>query len=144
MTKHEMLDVIMHVAQLRSGTEYQRAFRLVRRSGKSADDMAKLARADKNSDEYAALRLLIGTWEGIAISFKNFSKAQLHGAFRCHPVSLLWNLLEPAIAEIRKDLGGGFAKEFEGLHRLYDSWTKAADGKEFRTAQQQAICARFA
>ena len=38
--------------------------------------MAKLARGDKNSDEYAALRLLIGTWERIAIIFNNYSKAQ--------------------------------------------------------------------
>ena len=106
--------------------------------------MAKLASLDKNSDEYAALRLLIGTWEGIAIAFKNYSKAQQYGAFRCHPVSLMWNLLEPAIEEIRKTLGGKYASEFEGLHKLYESWTKTTDGKDFRTAQQQAICAKFA
>jgi hypothetical protein len=139
MTESEFLQLTLQLAQLRAGTEYQKAFRLVRRNRPE-----QMARADKNSEEYAAIRLLIGTWEGIAIIGNGFSAAQRKRFFRCHPVLLLWRLLEPAAKVIRSETDKRFAKEFEDLAMSYRVWTESKDGQEFRTAEQQAICARFA
>jgi hypothetical protein len=139
MTESEYLQFIVQLGQLRAGTEYQKAFRSVRRSRPD-----HIARADKNSEEYAALRLLIGTWEGIAIIVNDLSGAQRKRFFRCHPVLLLWRLVQPAAEVIREETDEAFAKQFEELAMSYLAWTETKDGQQFRTAEQQAICARFA
>lgn len=139
MTDYEVLQVIMKIAELRSSTEYRKAYLLVRPL-----TATQRGSADKNSAEYAAIRLLIGTWESIAIFTKEFNATQRYGFFRCHPVLLMWQFLEPSIAEGRKSFDAKFAMEFENLRKEYEAWIKTEDGKGFSTAQQQAICARFA
>ena len=138
MTEFEFLQVNMQVTQLCSNTEYREAFHMSRRKG--PEEMAK---ADKNSDEYAAIRLLIGTWDRISIFGKDFNPKQRQQFFRHHPVSLVWKRLEPATKVIRYDTDEKFAREFEGLHKQYQKWTESKDGEEFRTTQQQAIGGLF-
>ena len=138
MTEQEVLQVSMHVDELRSGAEYRKAYLLIRRR------RPDITRLDKESDEYATIRLLIGTWEQIAIFVQRFDEKQRHKLFRCQPVSLMWEFLKTAVEEIRKSLGNKYAENFEGLHNQYQAWIKSPDGIDYRTAAQQAICARFA
>jgi hypothetical protein len=118
MTENEVLQVIMHANQLRSNTEYRNAFRLMQ-----GNRPEKMAAADKKSDEYAAIRILIGTWEAIAILASGFNAAQRKRFFKSHPVSLMWQSLEPAIKVIRSSEGAAFAQEFEALYKQYPQAT---------------------
>jgi hypothetical protein len=138
MTEQEVLEVSMHIDSVRSGTEYRKAYLLIRRS------RPNISKLDKESDEYAAIRLLIGTWEQIAIFVQNFNQKQLTRWFRCQPVSLMWEFLEIAVQEIRKGVGEQYAQNFEALHQKYQAWIKSPDGKDYRTAEMQAICGKFA
>src|SRR5262245_54344252 len=101
-----MDQVIMHATQLRSNTEYQRAGRVVRAMSAAAKSSPK-----PNTDELAALRLVIGTWQRIAVLAKGLDSAQQSQFFKTHPVSLMWQALEPAITSIRGSLDPNFAKD---------------------------------
>lgn len=138
MTQFEFNHIVMQVTQICSGTEYRKAFQLVRRQGAEA-----LARADKSSDDYAAIRLVVGTWDRIATVASDFSAKQLQQFYRHHPIGLMWSRLEPAINLIRDDIDEGFAAEFDDLHTKYDKWTKTKAGRRYSTAQQQAVNACF-
>lgn len=138
MKDFEFLQVTMQVTELCSSTEYRKSFQLSRRQGPE-----ELAQADKDSEEYAAIRLLIGTWDRIAIFGEGFSAKQRQQFFRSHPVSLVWKCFEPAIQVIRRDTDERFAKPFENLNNQYEKWTTSKDGREFSTAQRQAIVALF-
>jgi hypothetical protein len=138
MTEQDVLHVSTHIDKLRSGSEYRKAYLLIRRS---RPDITKL---DKESEEFAAIRLLVGTWDQIAIFVQGFSEKQRHKLFRCQPVSLMWEFLKTAIQEIRKSVGEKYAQNFETLFKQHQAWIKSADGKDYRTAEQQAICGRFA
>jgi hypothetical protein len=144
MATSQTLDVFVHVSQLRSGTEYRNACRLLRRNYKTREDMTRLAKGDRSSEEFEALRFLIGTWERIAIIFFSLNKTQRQQVFPCNPVSLIWIFLNPAIVEMRKSRGfDNFASKFEALHQEYQAWIKTKAGHDYRTAEQQAICALF-
>jgi hypothetical protein len=138
MTQFEFTQIVMQVTQICSGTEYRKAFQLMRRQGAE-----RLARTDKSSDEYAAIRLVIGTWDRIATVANDFSAKQRQQFYRHHPIGLMWSRLETAINLIRDDIDPGFAVEFDDLHTKYDKWTKTKAGERYRTAQQQAINACF-
>src|SRR5947209_1778852 len=129
MTEQDVLQVTMHIDMLRSGSEYRKAYLLIRRS---RPDITKL---DKESDEFAAIRLLVSTWEQIAIFVQGFSEKQRHKLFRCHPVSLMWEFLKTAILEIRKSVGDKYAQNFETLYEQHQAWIKSSDGKDYRTAE---------
>src|SRR6266536_4244199 len=103
------------VTQLRLNPPYQVAEAIRRRSGAAA-----MAAAGADSTDQAAVLLLIGTWERIAIMAGGLSPAQRAKFFRCAPVKLMWEALRPAIDA----LGGAerFAPEFERLSRSYESW----------------------
>jgi hypothetical protein len=138
MTQQEVLQISIHIDALRSGTEYRKAYLLLRRRGSA------ITKLDKESDEYAAIRLLIGTWEQIAIFTQTFNEKQRHKWFRCQPVSLMWEFLKTGIEEIRKSAGKKYAENFERLHDQHQAWIKTPDGTDYRTAEQQAICGKFA
>jgi hypothetical protein len=139
MNDFEALQVTMQVTQIITSTEYRKAFLLSRQ-----ESVEKLATAQRPSDEYAAIRLLIGTWERIAIACKDFNEGQRRQFFRYHPIALYWRRLEPATLFIRRTTDEAFAAEFEVFRNQYDEWTQSEDGREFRTIERQAICACFA
>jgi hypothetical protein len=125
------------VTQLRLNPPYQAAEALRRRSGAAA-----MATASQGSAELAAILLMIGTWERIAIMAKPLNRTQLHTFFRSTPVSLMWEALKPAI-----DAVGGtaaFAPEFERLNKSYNSWLNSSAGRDFRSADRQAVTGLFA
>lgn len=141
MTDHEALQIIMKVTDLRMSAAYQAAEALRRRSR-----VETMARSDEHSIEHAAVRLLIGTWDRIAMFAQDFNESQRRRFFRCNPVRLIWRTLGPAIIIIRQSstVGPRFAKEFEELATRYDEWTLTQDGQEFRTEAEQNVCALFA
>jgi hypothetical protein len=138
MNDFQFLQVTMQVSELTSSTEYRQAMLLSRRRGPE-----NLANADKNSEEYAAVRLLIGTWNEIATFCGGFSAKQRSQFFRSHPVSLAWQYLEPATLIIRQDIDEVFAMEFESLHKQYQKWIESRGGRRYTTGQLQAINAKF-
>lgn len=143
MNDFEALEVTIQTTQLRLNQGYQDAYKLIR--GLGPDELARTARlAANDSGEHAAVRLLAGTWERIAIFVKDFNPEQRSRFFKCHPVALMWDRLQPAIQVIRNESGGAFAKEFEDLKQAYAGWAESAQGQGFSTAQQQVICALFA
>ena len=75
-----------------------------------------------------------------------FDGKQKSRFFRCNPVSLIWRHLSPGVQIIRDggSVGPNYAKEFEALAAQYAEWTKGADGTDFKTEAQQAVCALFA
>lgn len=124
------------VTQLRLNPPYQAAEAIRRRAGSAA-----MAAAGPDSTDLAAVLLLIGTWERIAIMASGLSPAQRGRFFRCTPVKLMWDALRPAIDA----LGGAevFAPQFEKLSDTYGKWLKLDDGKEFRSVERQIVCAMF-
>ena len=124
------------VTQLRLNPPYQAAEAIRRRVGSAA-----MAAAAPDSADLAAVLLLIGTWERIAILASSLSPAQRGRFFRCTPVKLMWDALRPAIDA----LGGAerFAPNFEELNATYGSWLESDEAREFRSAQRQTICLLF-
>jgi len=141
LTDQEALQIIIKVTDLRLNPQYQSAEAMRRRSG-----VQSMAQSNPNSDEYAAVRLLIGVWDRIAMFVSEFNNNQQRRFFRCNPVGLIWRNLEPAVVSIRKSgsVGANFAKEFETLAGQYNEWTQGPDGEDFRTETQQVVCAMFA
>ncbi len=138
MNDYEFLQTTMQMTQLSSSTEYRQAMLLSRRR-----QPENLARATKDSEEYASLRFLIGTWNTIAFVCASFNAKQRNQFFRNNPISLVWRHLEPAITIIRNDTDETFAKEFADLHEQYQKWSGSKAGERYTTAQLQAINALF-
>jgi hypothetical protein len=133
-TDEEAHRISWRATQLRSGTEYRHAGRLVR--GATVDQLRNVR---PQTELYAAARLQIGTWDQIAKSAKNLTDPQKREFFKAQPAAHMWQRLEPAVTRIRRDeLGADYAKDFEDL---------AADSlgpdRAFATADAQAICALF-
>jgi hypothetical protein len=124
------------VTQLRLNPPYQAAEAIRRRTGSAA-----MAAAEAGSTDLAAVLLLIGTWERIAIMASGLSPSQRGKFFRCTPVKLMFDALRPAIEAI----GGAekFAPQFEKLNVTYGNWLASAEGKEFRSPERQTICLLF-
>jgi hypothetical protein len=141
MTDQEALQIIIKTTELRLSAPYQAAEALRRAWGAEA-----LANRDQNSTEHGAVRLLIGTWERIAMFTEEFNGAQRRRFFKCHPVSLVWLALAPAVKVLRASgsVGPRFAAQFEELARYYQQWTATQEGEEYRTEAQQTVCALFA
>lgn len=140
MTDHEAFQLGVQVTRLRLNPPYQAAELTRRRLGAEA-----MAAANETSLEHAGVRLLIGTWDRIAIFVKELTEQQRRRFFECNPVLLMWRALEPAVRAIRNSgaVAPTFASEFEALAKQYEGWTQSADAQKFRSEAQQAICALF-
>jgi hypothetical protein len=138
MTDAEAIYIGLKFTELRTRAEYRAAEVTRRRTTARA-----MAAAEQNSPDHAAVRLLIGTWDRIAITVKSFNDKQRRQFFRCHPVALVWGYLEPAITVLRGTLGPRYAGELEALAGQYRKWTQTRDGQDYRTEAGQTICALF-
>src|SRR5262245_48145157 len=96
MTDYEALQLVVQVTGLRVNPQYQAAELTRRRLGAEA-----MAGANETSLEHAGVRLLIGTWDRIAIFVRELSDPQRRRFFECNPVLLMWRALEPAVRVIR-------------------------------------------
>jgi hypothetical protein len=140
MAESDVLNVMMHATQLRSNSHYREASEMLRKSGAE-----KMASADKHSNEYHAVRLLIGTWDQIAMLAAGFTAAQKKKFFQSQPVGLMWQTLEPAVKAIRSHVGSGYAAAFEALAKQYHQGAGKAGAKASLTSgHPQSILAMFA
>ena len=102
-----------------------------------------MARAAVASEEYAAVRLLIGTWDSIATRVLA-GDIPMIPFFQSNPVSHMWDALKDGIYEIReRSKGPTYATDFEALFNAFDDWLKTKDGKKYKTAAAQGINAHF-
>lgn len=149
MTQAEINAALLDILQLRMSPEYHAAE--VLRRDKTAKIMASFP---ESSPEHAAVRLLIGTWEGIAIRVRA-NEALKEPFYLENPVGHMWNALEPGIKVIREGFvgKGGFkarlkirnlyASNFRWLNGAYDTWLDERGDPQYRTAALQGINAQF-
>jgi hypothetical protein len=133
----ELFDILL----LRTSPQYHAAEVMRRQLG--ADTMAA---SPQNSDAYAAVRLLIGTWEVIAKRVKGNGELRI-AFYDTNPVGHMWNALEPGISIIRtRDFKGKaskhYAEEFQRLNRHYGTWLKKQP-QSYRSAAMDGIAAQF-
>jgi hypothetical protein len=133
---------LLAIEAMRSGAAYQQAEMLRRSLGENgAEQMASKGPASK---EYAAVRLLIGTWEAIAAMVQADPDSQTR-FFETQPVFHMWDALKDGVKRIQKDLNcPHFAKNFESLACDYDAWCdRSKKSKAYRTQACNGITARF-
>jgi hypothetical protein len=128
ITDEEARRISVQVTQLRSGSEYRGAGRIIRPL-----PAAQLAAVQPKNEVYSGVRLQIGTWDQIARFVKDFSPQQLNEFFKGQPVAHMWRRLEPAVKKIRADLHGNYAKDFEDLANKYKEWSTSPDGQRYST-----------
>jgi hypothetical protein len=146
MTQAEINAALLDILQLRMSPEYHAAEVMRREKG-----AARMASFPESSPEHAAVRLLIGTWEGIAIRVR--ANPELRVPFYVsNPVGHMWDALEPALEVIRAGFVGSgkrgaairqlYASNFRWLNRAYRTWLSDQD-PEYRSAALQGINAQF-
>jgi hypothetical protein len=132
----DLFDILL----LRSNPQYYAAE--VRRRQIGADAMAS---AGSSTLEYAGVRLLIGTWETIALRVKGNAALKVP-FYETNPVGHMWEALWPGIKVIRGGFKGRvgllYAHEFQALNRAYVRWL-ADKPVAYRTAAMQGINAQF-
>ena len=141
ITDIEMLLVIMEISHLRANVAYRAAEQRRRELGPNGAFI--MANEPEVSPDYAALRLLVGTWNKIAIFVERFSDDQRREFFRCHPIGQTWRVLKPGIEVIRAAIHANYARQLEDLAIEYDAWTRSPEGADYKTEAQQAVCADF-
>lgn len=136
----ETANVMMHITELRVSTQYQKAISKIQLA--KPEDI-KAWSTHKNCSEYADLRITIGIWERLAMTISHLG-AEQDKVYSCTPVGLMWDILEPAIANIREtEELPNYASQFEKLKDDYECWGKTESGKNFGSISDQAICALF-
>jgi len=134
ITDAEANQITWHATQLRSGTEYRGAGRLIRPASPQ-----QLGNVQPGTDLYAAVRLQIGTWDQIAKMASNLTHPQKAEFFKTQPAKYMWEQLKPAVTKIRQELGQvAYAKDFE----ILADESVGSDGK-FKSAAEQAIVTMF-
>ena len=135
-------DELNAILAMRTAPEYRAAERL--RRYVTAEVMA---RCPESSEEYPAIRLLIGTWETIAVRVQGNAPLKTP-FFQANPVGHMWDALAPAIKVIRGSLKGQtstkrfYAANFEKLNKAYRTWL-ASQPASYRSAALQGINAQF-
>lgn len=133
---------VLEVVALRNSAAYQAAEAL-RQKKYGGSKGAKVMKANQGSAEYAALRLLIGTWDSIAHQILGLAEGPARVEFyETNPIGYMWKLLEPAILELRKQLGNHYAKNFEDLAAAYDTWLRNQP-QAYQTGADNGMIAQF-
>ncbi len=132
---------ILEVVALRSSVAYQAAESV--RQKKYGNKAQKKINLKYGTSEYAALRLLIGTWDSIGHQVLSLPNAERVPFYQTNPVKYMWKLLEAAILEIRKHVGNHYARNFENLTKAYDAWLQTQP-PDYQTAADNGLTAQFA
>jgi hypothetical protein len=135
---------LFEIHLLRSSVPYHAAEVLRRQTIGGA---AAMAAAGETTQEYAAVRLLVSTWETIALRVKGNTALKIPFCEN-NPVGHMWDALWPGIKIIRgnafrtKAAGTYYAREFQLLNGTYRRWlnTKPAS---YQTAALEGINAQF-
>jgi hypothetical protein len=128
---------LLEIAALRSSAEYRAAELRRRQQG----DSGSMANAPESSADYAAVRLLIGTWDAIAIRYEGggFNDDEF---FTGLPVGYMWEALKNAIKDIRAKKGDDYASNFESMYKSYVAWRKKYD-KKYESGADSGVHALF-
>jgi hypothetical protein len=130
---------LLDVLAIRSGVAYREAERLRRRIGESK----LMALSPMSSEEYAAVRLLIGTWDSIAARVRAGDIPE-DSFFQSNPVQHMWEALEGAIRVIAKrSKGKSYAENFRWLRRRFRTWLAKPTSRKYRTAAKMGTNAHF-
>lgn len=133
-------DDLNAILELRLSSNYQAAELLRQQIG-----AMQMATYPPSSAQHAGIRLMIGTWETIAIRVLPNNPLKVP-FYQNNPVNYMWVRLLPGIKVIR----GGFkirsrnlyASNFEKLNRAYMTWLNAQP-PIYRTAALEGINAQF-
>jgi hypothetical protein len=110
--------LLLGITILRSDHHYHAAEMLRRQTDGGA---ATMAGARSDSREYAAVRLLISTWDSIAVLMRRVrTKDKI---YEVTPICHMYEVLEPAIMYFRRETPE-FAAEFEKLNVDYRAWLR--------------------
>jgi hypothetical protein len=123
---------ILGIDLLRCTTAYQAAEILRRRVGSAV----KMANMPETTDEHAAIRLLVGTWEAIATTAR-MGAISLDRLFMIQPVCHMWRELQDAVEAMRKRYGADYGANFQWLYEEWQDWINAND---FDDAYVTATC----
>lgn len=133
---------VLEVVMLRSGLAYRQAEILRRKKYAGSAGVKKWAALKEDSVEYGSLRLLIGTWDSMGSQILALPPADRVPFYQTNPVGYMWELLKPAVMEIRKKIGHDYAKNFEKLAEAYKAWLQSQP-PEYQTAAQNGLSAQF-
>jgi hypothetical protein len=110
--------LLLGIERMRSDHHYQAAEMLRRQTEGRA---ATMAEAPLDSREQVAIRLLISTWESIAVLMRGVrAKDKI---YEVTPISHMYEALEPAIMHFRRETPE-YAVHFEKLNVDYGAWLK--------------------
>ena len=123
--------------EMRSNPRYQAAEAMRRKSSAAA-----MANAEKNTDEYGAITLLVNTWETISVlvlAIENAENREL--IFETTPVFYMFTELNDAIEKISEEFPY-FAANFRLLSKLQFEWLKFKDDR-YQTGEKGGMHALF-
>jgi hypothetical protein len=128
------------ILQMRLGPEYQAAEAIRQSLGAAA-----MAMSSPSTPPYAGIRLMVGTWDAIALRVQGNDPLKVP-FYQNNPVGFMWLQLQPGIKVIRGEFKGRaqrfYAMQFEHLNRAYMRWLKKQPAA-YRTAALQGINAQF-
>jgi hypothetical protein len=128
------IEVLAAIEMLRTNPDYRAAEVLRQKMTSSA-----MASAPKDSDEYRAIRLMIGAWEGIAVMANSCRRKER--IFEVTPVWYMHDALSGAITILERD-HPGICDNFAKLETAYDKWLQTKPPK-YRSACKGGMHALF-
>ena len=118
MNKTQLLATLY---MMRTSAPYQCAEKLRR-----SKVVAEMARADKSSDDYGAISLLINTWESISVLVLDLEDKDRNFIFQTLPVLHMFTELSDGIEIVGCEFPG-YAANFRLLSKLQLEWLKFKD-----------------
>ena len=111
-------ELLVRIYGMRGDFNYHKA-EVLRRQTKGGS--ATMAAADAGSEGNAAVHILIGTWNTIAVLMRGVKARDK--IYEVNPICHMYDVLDPAITYIRKTTPE-FAVDFEQLNVDYHAWLK--------------------
>ena len=132
----DKIQLLASLYMMRTNTHYQQAESLRRRKV-----VAEMANADKKSPEYAAINLLINTWEAISVLVLDLNQEDRNFVFGTLPALHMFTELNDAI-EIIGSKTPAFATNFRLLSKHQLEWLKFKDD-HYQTGAKAGMHALF-
>ena len=132
----DKIQLLALLYMMRTNPCYQQAESLRR-----TKSVAKMASADKKSPEYAAINLLINTWEAISVLVLDLSEEDRNFVFGTLPALHMFTELNDAIEVIGSNTPA-FAANFRLLSKHQLEWLKFKDD-HYQTGAKAGMHALF-
>lgn len=132
----DKIQLLAWLYMMRTNPCYQQAESLRRTKA-----VAKMASAEKNSPEYAAINLLINTWEAISVLVLDLNEEDKNFVFGTLPALHMFTELNDAIEVIGSNTPA-FASNFRLLSKHQLEWLKFKDD-HYQTGAKAGMHALF-